>query len=745
MEQLSPRLLRTFLAELEDRVGALNRDLLALESVTASAERDELLRNVFRAVHSLKGAASSVGISELEAICHRLEEVVVASRDRRLSFDAPVVQLFLISVDAIEEAGARLAEGKEIATGAIAALLPQLEAAARTGSVSAVPTRIVSPRPVLAQPPDEPIRPLGGSIRLATDKLDALISRSGELLLARRRIASRQSEFDDIRTLVAEWHAEWATYEKRTSDPGSRMPPNPSVTGGAATGQRRYTGGGFVRQAGDNLRRLLSELDRFSQRFAVDQRLLTQAADRLDADIRVARMLPFMEACTALDRAVRDLARAAGKQVRFSVNGGDIELDRSIIDRLRDPLLHLVRNAVDHGIEAPEQRRAAGKPDFGTITVAAVLRGNMIEIAVGDDGRGLDLTAIRQRSARMGLIDGSDDQVARNIFQPGLSTADNVTESSGRGVGLDAVRAAVETMRGVIDVVHEPGQGARFVMMLPLTLTTTRAVLAAAGGETLAIEASSIVKVLRVDPSEIRSVGGREVLTVGEAPIPIVRLAEVVWAEAKNIDVAAPKLATVVIAAGARRVAFVVDALLDEQELVVRNPGPRLQKIPNVSAAAILPTGKVVLVLNSVEIVSAALGQTGGRPSVVPPKKIEQAKKRLLLADDSMTTRALEKSILELAGYDVIAAVDGAEAWRTLQDRGADLVVSDVDMPNMDGFALTQTIRLSNRFKKLPVILVTGKDSAQDRARGLEVGADAYIVKSAFDQRQLLEVIAQLV
>jgi two-component system chemotaxis sensor kinase CheA len=300
-------------------------------------------------------------------------------------------------------------------------------------------------------------------------------------------------------------------------------------------------------------------------------------------------------------------------------------------------------------------------------------------------------------------------------------------------------------MRGSVAVTFESGVRTRFVFSLPLTLTTVRAILASVGEEVVAFDVSTVARLLRVSPTELRSVEEREVLTLGATPVPIMKLSAILGLRPAASDRIGAKLPVVIVTIGQRHAALVVDELLDEQELVVRSVGPRLSKIRHVAAAAILPTGRVVLLLNSAALLATALDERHALTmSVVPQRETTQVRKRLLLVDDSMTTRALEKNILEMAGYEVAAAVDGEEAWRQLQENGADLVVSDVEMPGMDGLALTEAIRSSPRFKHVPVILVTGRENAQDRSRGLEAGADSYVVKSAFDQRQLLQIISEL-
>jgi len=499
-----------------------------------------------------------------------------------------------------------------------------------------------------------------------------------------------------------------------------------------------------VGQLGEHLERTERALEALVAGLAADRRTLDRAVAPLDEEVRRMRMLPFAEACEGLERAARDLAKDAGKEVDVVILGADIELDRSILEAVRDPVLHLLRNAVDHGIETPEVRRAAGKPPRGRVVVEAALQADRVRIIVADDGRGLQVEAIRQVAARRKLPEPADDkEAARLIFMPGFSTTRLITQVSGRGVGLDVVKSRIEALHGTVSCRLSDGPGLAVVLDVPLTLTTVRAVLLSAGGQTYALPQTSVEGLLRVGVEELRSVEGRAVLPLGGTPVPVVSLAQVLGV-ARPPAPAGTKVPALLLAAGDRRAAFTVDDLVAEQEVVVTNLGARLRSVRHFSGATLLPSGRIALILNAADLLRTAFDRVAGPALAEQLAAHASEAKRLLVVDDSVTTRTLVKSILEVAGYDVQAAADGSEAWQLLQERGADLVVADVEMPRMDGFDLTATIRRSPRFRQLPIILVTALESEQDRARGLEAGADAYLIKSAFDQKNLLETVSQL-
>jgi two-component system chemotaxis sensor kinase CheA len=800
--QLVKRLMATFLEELQEQVQALNRDLLALKKEPEGAERADRLKQLFRTAHSLKGAARSVNVRPIEDACHHLEEMLSGVRAGSRPTDADFFSLLLQSADAIEEAGRRLQEEKDLAGSPLTALLPRLAGAAMGGGREqgrgepAEPgERVPTPRPSppAALPPASPSEPAAppparetssagsATLRIAAEKLDALLASSGELLVVRRRVPMRAEELATLREAVSRWRTEWQAVEK----------PLAKLLRGEGNGQVQALPRRFSRAVGgvgDRLRQLEKDLERLSAALTGDSRVLDQVAGALDEDVRRVRMLPFAEGCQGLERIVHDLAQVGSKEVELVIEGGDVELDRSVLEGLKDPLRHLVRNAVDHGVEPAAERRAAGKPPRARVTIAAVLRGTQVEVIVADDGRGLDLEALRRRVRAARLPEPADDrELARLVFQAGLSTSERVTDVSGRGVGLDVVKSRVEALHGTVDLTFTPGGGTRFSLAVPLTLTMLRALLVVANGQTFAFVGTNVQKLLRVAPQEFRSVAGRQMLSLGGAPLPVVSLAETLGLlaakaspspqplspEGRGASILPPlsprgrgaggeegssnraqglrplgaRLPVLIVAAGAQQMAFVVDELLSEQEVVIKSLGSRLRRVPHVAGATLLPSGRIALVLNAANLVRTALANLrapGHRPSAALAPTGPPARKRLLLVEDSLTTRTLEKTILKGAGYAVTVACDGAEAWQLLQERGADLIVSDLEMPRMDGFALTEAVRTSPRFRNLPVVLVTARENEQDKTRGIEVGANAYLVKSAFDQRELLETIAQL-
>ncbi|HYO57333.1 hybrid sensor histidine kinase/response regulator [Archangium sp.] len=703
-DRLAQALMATFLEELEGHVAALNRDLLALEKAPSPARFGERMTSLLRTVHSVKGASRAVSEGIIEAACHRLEEVL-AEVQRQGGASPELMELCFTTVDALDDAGRRLAQKQALRDSPLEALLSRLEAVAHAPGSPETPRAPVPEAPPPTPPPEAaPPGTEGLPVRVSAQKLDALLARSGELRVAGLRMEGRVEMLEAVRDELHQLRLRLTGVDEATA------------------------------------RRLETRLGQLGRALAADRRTLLQATGGLDEEVRRARTLPFAEACAGLERNARDLARAAGKRVRLEVQGGALELDRSLLQSLREPLLHLVRNAVAHGVETSAARLEAGKPEEGRVTLSARLRGGRVQVVVEDDGRGLDLGSIRARARARGLPVVEDAGDAWLIFMPGLSTAESVTAVSGRGVGLDVVRSQVEALRGNVDVAFEPGLGTRFVLDVPLTLSTLRVLLVTAGGQSFAVAGESVERLLRLEPGDVREMEGRRMWAAPRALVPLATLTAVL-----GLAASAPRQhpGAMVLAAGESRAVLVVDEVVAEQEVLIRGLGPRIRRARHVSGVAVLPDGRLAPLLNATSLVRAAEGRTAPT-GLFPPPVEKKARRRVLLAEDSMTTRALEQSILEAAGYAVLACVDGQEAWERLQAEGADAVVSDVEMPRMDGFALTEAVRGSPRFRRLPIVLVTARSRPEDKTRGLQVGASAYLVKSAFDQTHLLETLRQL-
>jgi two-component system chemotaxis sensor kinase CheA len=579
-------------------------------------------------------------------------------------------------------------------------------------------------------PAPDPAAPSGAqargerSIRVLASTLDSIGRQIEHLAIAEGRRARRAR---DVLGHTAEMRD-----VLRALDEASRA----LRAAGVETGRAELDG------AGARLREIASDLGRVAreaQREAEQQRL---AGAVLREDLRAVRMVPAALVLEPLRRAVRDIAGRLGKDVELTVAGGDVRLDRQIVDALRDPLLHLVRNAVDHGIEAPDTRRAAGKPTAGRIAARVEPRGTRVVIVVEDDGPGLDVAALRAAAVRNGLLTGEqanrlgDREAARLVFHAGVSTARAVSEISGRGVGMAVVLETVARLQGTVDVRWEAGRGTRFDLELPLMLSASTALLLRVGRDVVVIPAEEVEHVVLLGDADLGTIAGRTTARVAGEHVPYVPLGRLLRI-AEGAGAPARQRVALVLAQGGARVAVGVDELIGQQEVVVSALGARAAQVEHLAGAAVLDDGRVVAVLSAAELVRRA------QPGVAPAQG-RDCGRRVLVADDSLTTRSAMKALLEMAGYAVVPAADGDEALQLLRESGADLVVSDVQMPRLDGLALVRAMKADPRLGGTPIVLVTSLDAAEDRAAGLAAGADAYLVKREVERGRLLDVVRQL-
>ncbi len=744
------RLLNSFRAELKDHIQTMTDGLLALEQQTVAGDaRQETLDQVFRAAHSLKGAARAIGVTMVEQLAHALEDILDALRRAAIEPSADLYTICYQALDAIQEVHAAYEGG---------AVTPPVAAMQALVALQAFQSERAQPPMAAPEPPPDPVgealphpqpvpHPNGDeTIRVKVSKLDALMAQLSELMVTKIRAEQRLTQLRQMEEAITLWQKEWLGVRGVYS----RM----MRQSGGEAGQDMARLLNFLGGSQEQLREMHTRVSTLSREYASDTLQMALVIDELEEEVKRVRMLPLSTITGSFGRMVRDLAHDAGKQVVLRIEGGETELDKRVLEQIKDPLIHLLRNAVDHGIELPETRRAAGKPVHGTLTLRAEQVGNDIMLAVEDDGGGLDLEAVRVTVARhdpAGAQAMNEAELKAAIFNVGISTSETITDISGRGVGLDVVRRNVEALHGRIGVHFAPGAGTTFTLTLPLTLSSSRGLLVQVADDRFAIPLTSIERIHSVTRDEVTSLGGFDAVRYGDHVIPLVHLADVLDLP-RNGNVYAAHLPFVVLASAERRVAFVVDQLAVEQEIVMKGLGKQLQRVGGIAGATVLGSGEIVLILNVGDVVKMALrGQhqvftheAGPHPEESDPQR--QISDHILIVDDSITTRTLEKNILEAAGYHVRLATDGQEAWDAIAAGDLpDLVVSDVSMPRLDGIGLTQRIKGDTRTADVPVILVTSLDSPQDKARGVEAGADAYITKGTFDQSNLLETIEQLI
>jgi len=768
-EDMKRELLTAFQAELGDLLGVLNRGLLSLEKDPSGEERGQLLADLFRAVHSIKGGARAVNIREIEKIAHRLEDIMGMIQRGELPVRPEIFDTLFRSADTLKEAMDAYLTGSELPTERREKLLADLEEV-KKGSVSggetalpAKPPQGTSPSPSPVDPPrgpsssapavlPPPVSPLPArkpaaaapaaeTIRVDMAKVDNLMDRMGELMVARMRTEQRLHEIKAIGQRVGRWQKNWnkvrGDYRLLKRQDGQRPEVNRLID--------------FFDVNGDNLKNFGTEIQALHSQFVSDYRYLSLLTDDMHDGVRRVRMLPTATLFELYPRMVRDLAREQGKEVNLQVEGDDTEVDRQLLDIMKDPLTHLLRNAVDHGIEPPDARVAAGKPRAGNIWLKAAQRGNTIVLTVSDDGAGINLDAVKQAALARGLLTSQelegmkDGEVFNLIYRSGLTTHQKVTEISGRGIGLDVVRKNLERLQGVVDLETAAGKGCTFTLTMPLTLATSHVLMMGVAGQIVSIPTTTVVRILKAKVEEIGSIEGKPAIRVSGRPLSLFSLARVLeLPESAAPFTAGQTIPIVVVGVAEKKMAFRIDELYGTQEVVIKGMGRQLSRVRNVTGAAILGDGRVIMILNVADLVKSAQ-KSAGIASAMTVRVKEVARRRLLVVDDSITTRTMEKNILENAGYQVLVAADGEEAWAILQSETVDGIVADVNMPRMDGFVLTRKIKGHEKLKDRPVVLVTSLETPQDKIRGMEAGADAYIIKGTFDQRDLLATVERLV
>jgi two-component system chemotaxis sensor kinase CheA len=667
-----------FAEEAASRLARLGEQLLQLEKTGSDPE---LIASIFREAHTLKGAAAVVGIEDASRVAHALEDLLEGVRVGDQAPTSALVDVALAAVDGLTAMIPQLLAGDDCSEQA-AALEEGVRRWSESGELPELAESAEAPPESVVLAEEEPQtgraqRTDSETINVPAARLDELVRLVGESAAAHLRI-------------------------------------------GRVLTERLGVDAGTVPEFRD-LSRVLNDLQERTMR---------------------ARMVPVFTITDQLHRGVRDLARSLGKDVRWEVRGEDTELDRGVLQHLADPLMHLVRNAIDHGIETPTERVAAGKSEQATLRLHAMQLGSEVVIAVIDDGRGIDVARVRERAMQRGndVTGLSDEDALLLIFHSGLSTADSISEVSGRGVGLDVVRTSIDALRGRVEVRSEPGAGSEFRIIVPITLAVLPCLLLSAGGQRYAIPMHSVTVSQAHDPERGAHAEGRPLVWVGDSTVPVSSLQETLGV-AGECSTDGP----VVVAAGVtRRHAFQVDALLGQRDVVVKGLGRLLARIDVLAGASVEPDGSILLVLDAPGLIDRArltLARDGG--AIAPPDEDSPrtVRRSVLVVDDALTVRELQRSILERAGFDVCVASDGVEALALLAEAPVDLVLTDLEMPRMDGFGLTEAIRAHPTLANLPVLMLTSRSSDVDRQRGLEVGADGYIIKSSFDEASLLSAV----
>jgi two-component system, chemotaxis family, sensor histidine kinase and response regulator WspE len=770
-------MMELFRMEAETHTATLSAGLVALEGSSASPT---VIDPLMRAAHSLKGAARIVGIDAAVRVAHAMEDCFVAAQKGKFVLQSAHVDILLRGVDLLAQVAQlgdrELEPWQSEHAGSIDALVADLTAA-KEGQAAvyhepSAPASAPAPPPPIAEVVPAPVPVVeeetrGGQgaadasggpsaaepasrerdrehdrvVRVTAGSLTRLMGLAGEALVQTHRLRPLVDSLWRLKARQTGLLETLQNLEDRLSNQQNAMP----------AAERELLAKALARaaQSSQGLGETIEAMEEFT-------RASEDLSSRLNHEVLTSRMRPLADGVRGFPRLVRDMARELGKQAKFEIAGETTGVDRDILDRLEAPLNHLIRNALDHGLEMPEDRRAAGKSPIGTIKLEARHRAGMLQIVLSDDGRGISLERLRAKVVERGLTTSamaarlSEAELLDFLFLPGFSTKEQVTEVSGRGVGLDVVQSMVQAVRGSVKVVSRAGKGTRFVLQLPITVSVIRALLVEIAGEPYAFPLNRIDRIFMLDRKDLRELEGKQHAMLDDQPVGLVEAVAVLDLPAEVVRKAGELMPVVVASDRGHRFGVIVDRFLGERDLRVSPLDARLGKVPNVNSSSVLDNGWPVLIVDVEDLIRSIDNLLSGRrlgklAAEGIAERQAQAPKRVLVVDDSITVRELERQLLESRGYIVDTAVDGLDGWNAIRTAHYDLVVSDVDMPRMDGIQLVRHIKEDARLKKIPVVVVSYKDREEDRIRGLDAGADSYLTKSSFHDRTFLSTVADLI
>jgi len=746
-----------FVDENRDRVQKLNQAILVFEKDVSNLE---LLKEIMREVHTLKGTARMMGFSDVVTLSHKVEDIFVRIKEGGLQ---PTKRLYDVVFQALDMltniVELKLKDAKE--TVDVEKMCGQIEAVlSASGSqgieelsqrkADKVVSEMAESKVVETElPPTSPIETEGKvavseikivqegrkTIRIGLDKVDSLYNHLVELIMAQMAFHQRHEDM-----IKLSYHAKQLE--------AMRAELNLNLGSHEANNKRLRK---IVERYNKMEEYFLEEILRSSEAYELDVVKLDAVTEGIRQQVMSVRMQPISSVFDFAERLVRDLSRQFNKEVDLLISGVEVELDNNITEMLKDPLVHLLRNAVDHGIEEPATRESLGKKKTGTITLSAKPEGGVILITIEDDGKGIDKELIKEMAIQKGLLSGekakdlSDEEIYGFIMKPGFSTSKIITDTSGRGVGMDVVKTVTDRLNGNLIIQSNKGLGTRFVLKVPATIALINVLFVRVGNMTLAIPSVNIDQIALISWKDVKTLEGKSSVSLKGRTIPVVNMADICMIEKEPVK-NGEGVPIILSRSYGKKVVFVVSEFLYEKEVVFREFKGYLKRPRYFSGVTTLGTGEVVLILNMQELIKArdlvGVLSTGEVSKGVKPQTKRNA---ILIAEDSMITAELERNILINAGYEADVATDGIKAMEKLHSKKYDLLVTDIDMPRVNGFELTSKVRADTRLKDTPVIIVTSRENVEDKRRGIEVGADAYILKKEFDQSSLLSTIKRLI
>jgi two-component system chemotaxis sensor kinase CheA len=730
-----------FLQETDDAIQMLIDSLVKIEK---NPDDRKEIENAYEQAHALKGSARIIKHKDMGDISFSIERAVEGILDKRIQITSGVITTLLRGADFIKTFIDQIETGGETKTtpdfkgvlSSIDSLITSLKKS-EDGDVKKPKTLNIGTTPAGNKiPPLHGTTQQKGTVRISFEKLDNLMEQTSELIIMTLRAHQRLM---DIQSIIEDFNTLGRIIKKGSGHKRLDIDKFPADNNHTSQLREKFS---FISERIESLYRT----------FYDDYRQLSNIIEKLQDDVKKTRLFPIKTVLDLFPRMVRDLSASLKKRIKLKVSGEDVELDKFILEEIKDPLMHVIRNCIDHGIEIPEERVKLGKREEGTIRVDVSYKGNNALIKISDDGKGIDIEKIKTSAIKKGLYSErelslmKERQILNIIFHQGFSTSDIITDISGRGVGMDVVKDNIEKLNGTIDIEIVKNKGTTFAMKIPLTLSTTQSLKISVSGGIYFLSVAMVERIISISEDDLPLVEGFPALHYFNSFIPYVRLSSVLEIpEEEAGDYAEVKRPVVVLRSGENLAALGIEKFMGEEKILIKGLGNYMRRVRNVSGVTIMRDGNIAPVLNVTDIINTV--QLRGIASPKKRGEREEMKRELsvLVVDDSLMTRTLEKNIIESYGYYVEMAVDGQDALLKLQNRDFDIIVSDVQMPNMNGLELAKEIRQSKKYKHIPVILVTALESIEDKKRGIEVGADAYIVKSSFDQSNLLETIKRLI
>ncbi len=763
-----------FKVEAEDHLTNLDKGLVELEK---HPENLELVKELNREAHTLKGSSRILGYHEIQEIAHKIEDIFEKIGQKKLSFNSGFVDKIFKGLDSIRSVLEKIVNQEKIDVD-ISGICKELEECITVEvsdskksdekeqprvknkqATSATAKKSKPKRPPRRAKSVEKVQDVKGVekdekksidsspvpapafeeyIRIPVSRVNKLVNLIGEMVINRMKTSDKVARIKHLSKHAKET-------QQSLSFLGEKVKEQMPLEDGEIAK--------YLNQCCAQMNSIREDSLGLFDALSAEAFHLDPVINELQSRVKEIRLLSCSTIFEGFPRMVRDIASEEGKEVNLVISGEETELDKKILEGIKTPLMHILRNCIDHGIEDVDERQALGKSKAGTINLSACHEAGSVVITVKDDGRGMDLGEIKQTALKKRLISKeeldqmTDKEVLNLIFMNGYSTSPIITDISGRGIGLDIVMRDIRDLNGRVILDTEAGKGTQFTLILPLTIAIIQVLLIKQNEMLFALPVTSVIENRKVDMAEVSAIEGKMAVQVRDLTMPLIRLSEVLeLPQTPDEEPEEKQEVSVVIAASFdKRVGFIVDEIISKEEVFIKNLGEHLGKIRNVSGATILGTGEVVVVLDVADLIANSSRSRSAITHRKPATQNKKEERRILIVEDAISSRELEKSILEAEGYTADTAIDGLDALDKITKAKYDLFVTDIQMPRMDGFEFCKTVKNNKEYQDIPVIMVTAMDKEEDKRRGIEAGAQAYIVKTTFDQSNLLETIDRLI